>query len=152
MHISHALEVYLLLFVDGLVASLVLPLSKFTAFHIMCCFGGYEATASLIVGALGASFGGLINWFLGRLVYLARMGYHKSSGLSSSTRGYISLMLLSLLCAFGWVHVVGSLINVICGYHRIRIVYTFCAVFLSYLGYMAYGLMRGDCLLWDILK
>ena len=147
MHISHALEVYLLLFVDSMVASLVLPLSRFTAFDIMCCFGGYGVTLSVLIGALGASFGGLINWFLGRLLYLARISYHKSSVSGSYMNFYITVILLLLLTALGWVHVVGSLINVVCGYLRIRSVYTLCAVFLSYLGYMVYSLLLGNCLL-----
>ncbi len=41
-------------FVDGLVAPLIfLPVSKMSASSIMCRFGGYTATALVIIGALG---------------------------------------------------------------------------------------------------
>ncbi|KDB56103.1 hypothetical protein O997_04745 [Anaplasma phagocytophilum str. MRK] len=144
MYVSHALEMYFLLFVDSFVASLILPISKMSAFSIMCCFGGYSATISVFIGALGASVGGIVNWCLGRLILLARMGYHKSQ-FPQTLHSYLRVFLVLLLGAFSWVHLVGAIINVICGCFKVRLSYTYCAVFLSYLAYLLYYLTHNGC-------
>ena len=145
MHVSHVVEVYLLLFVDSFVAAVVLPISRLTAFDVMCCFGGYEASISVAVGSLGAAFGGVVNWFFGKLVYLARMGYHKSL-IPQKTHSYICLALVLVSGAFSWVHIVGAILNVICGFFRVGAVWAFCSTLISYAGFLIYHLMTHDCI------
>ena len=145
MHVSHVVEVYLLLFVDSFVASVVLPISRLTVFNVMCCFGGYEANISIAISSLGAAFGGVVNWFFGKLIYLARVGYHQNL-IPQKTHNYICLSLLLTACAFSWVHIVGALINVVCGFFRVGAVWAFCSTFISYAGYLVYHLITHDCI------
>lgn len=145
MQVSHVVEVYLLLFVDSFVASVVLPLSRLTAFDIMCCFGGYKASVSIAISSLGAAFGGMVNWFFGKLVYLARVGYHKHL-IPQKTHSYICLALVLASCMLSWVHIVGAIINVICGFFRVGTACVFFSTFLSYAVYLVYHLLTHDCI------
>ena len=133
MGLSHALEAYLLLFTDSVLGFMVLPVSRTTVFDIMCCFGGYSPLISISVATLGALLGGIVNWCLGRLVVLARMRYHKSEHVRLN--GYLQLALLAPLAMLSWTYIVGSLINVSCGYLRVNLSYTCLAVSISYLAY-----------------
>ncbi|MFV9877988.1 MAG: hypothetical protein AB8U40_01660 [Anaplasma ovis] len=136
MGLSHALEAYLLLFTDSMLGSMVLPIRRPTVFDIMCCFGGYNPLISISVATLGALLGGIVNWCLGRLVVLARMRYHKSEYVR--LHGYLQLAFLAPLALLSWAYIVGSLINVSCGYLRANLGYTCLAVSVSYFAYYTY--------------
>ncbi|QGR02967.1 DedA family protein [Ehrlichia ruminantium] len=132
------LEIYSLLFIDSLVAALVLPLNKVLIFKIMSYFGGYNYFLMLLVATLGSVVGSIINWVLGRMIICARMGYHKTQDDYGRLGRYICsvLMLLSLVCS--WVPVWGAIVNILSGYFRIRILDLMGLVFISYLGYFIY--------------
>ncbi|KAA8474592.1 hypothetical protein F0Q53_01890 [Anaplasma marginale] len=136
MGLSHTLEAYLLLFTDSVVGSVVLPVNRATVFDIICCFGGYDPLTSILVATLGALLGGIVNWCLGRLVMFARMRYHKSE--YTQPGGYLQLACLAPLALLSWTHIVGSLINVSCGYLRVNLGYTCLAVFVSHFAYSTY--------------
>ena len=126
----------MLLLIDSTMGSMVLPPSRATVFDIICCFGGYNPVLSILVATLGSSLGGTVNWILGRLVILARMKYHKSE--YSDPNRHLQSVLLVHLALLSWTHIVGSLINVLCGYLRVGIVRTYLAVFTSHVVHSTY--------------
>ena len=136
------LEVYLLLLTDSFVASLILPLNKVSVFTAMCYFGTYSLPISVVVASLGASLGSYVNWFLGKLVYLARIEYQsRSRGVTPakktlSNKFVAALLLLAVLSS--WIYLVGAIVNVLCGYFRLRATYVYCAVLCSYFSYFLY--------------
>ncbi|MGN7678999.1 MAG: hypothetical protein ACTJLL_04570 [Anaplasma sp.] len=144
MGLSHTLEVYLLLFTDSIIGSMVLPVSGATVFRIMCYFGGYGCVPSIAIATLGSSVGGAVNWLLGRLVVLARAKYHRSEG--GMPHIYVRSAVLALLALFAWMHVVGSLIGVLCGCFRVRASYTYLITLASYLAYFIYQATINDFL------
>ena len=96
------LEIYSLLFIDSLVAALVLPLNKILIFKIMSYFGGYSYALMLLVATSGAVVGSIVNWVLGRMIIFARMEYHGVQDSYGKLGYYIcpALVLLSLVCSW----------------------------------------------------
>ncbi|WP_395878351.1 DedA family protein [Ehrlichia muris] len=132
------IEVYSLLFVDSLVAALILPLNKIFVFKVMAYFGGYSYVLMILISALGAVVGGIINWILGRMIIFARVEYHKVQDDYGKLGVYIKLilMLLTLLCS--WIPVWGGIINILSGYFRIKILNLAVLLFFSYFVYLTY--------------
>ena len=132
------IEIYSLLFVDSLVAALILPLNKVLIFKIMNYFGGYSYVLMMLIATLGAVVGCLINWFLGRIIIYARVEYHKTQDNYGWLDFYIKLvlMLLALICS--WIPVWGGIINVLSGYFKVKVLNFALLSFISYLGYFAY--------------
>ncbi|WDM85547.1 DedA family protein [Ehrlichia sp. JZT12] len=132
------IEVYSLLFVDSLVAALILPLNKVLIFNMMCYFGGYNYVLMLLVATLGAVIGCNVNWILGRMIIFARMEYHKTQDNYGKLDSYIKLILIFLALVFSWVPVWGGIINVLSGYFKVKLLNLTILALISYLGYFAY--------------
>ncbi|AAZ68223.1 YqaA family protein [Ehrlichia canis] len=135
------IEIYSLLFIDSLVAALILPLNKVLIFKIMTYFGGYSYALMLLVSTLGTVVGGIINCILGRMIIFARVEYHKMQDDYGRLGYYIKLvlMLLTLLCS--WIPVWGGIINVLSGYFKVRMLNLIVLLFISYLGYFIHCIM-----------
>ncbi|MEH0831385.1 DedA family protein [Anaplasma bovis] len=136
------LEVYLLLLTDSFVASLILPLNKVSVFTAMCYFGTYSLPLSVVTASLGASLGSYINWFLGKLVYQARIEYQsRARGLTQTGKNFSNKFVAALLIlaiSSSWIYLVGAIINVLCGYFRLRAMHVYFAALLSYFSYFLY--------------
>ena len=132
------IEIYSLLFVDSLVAALILPLNKVLIFKIMSYFGGYSCVLMLLVATLGAVIGCILNWILGRMIIFARIEYHKVQDNYGKLGSYIKLVLMLLTLVFSWVPVWGGIINVLSGYFKVKLLNFTALIFISYLGYFTY--------------
>ncbi|QXK92163.1 DedA family protein [Neoehrlichia mikurensis] len=133
--LSHLIEVYFLLFIDSLVAALILPLNKIVIFKIMYYFGGYNTTLMIIIATLGSLIGGLVNLILGRIIIHARMEYHNSEQLQHKFIPYITKIVTLLVLIISWIPFWGALVNALSGYLKSNIMLTLVAISISYLVY-----------------
>ncbi|MGN7618995.1 MAG: DedA family protein [Ehrlichia sp.] len=132
------LEVYSLLFVDSLVAALILPLNGVLIFKIMSYFGGYSYLLMVLVATVGAMLGCVVNWILGRLIIFARIEYHKTLDSYGGLDFYIKLILMLLILVCSWAPIWGGIINVLSGYFKVKVLHLAMLGFFSYLCYFTY--------------
>lgn len=115
------MESYFLLFTDSLVSSLILPIYKGFVFEAMLCFRQYHnQLLMLLFGTLGASFGGVINWYLGKITISIRKSYRKLDNEYIMPEIIKNLLFLAVLL-FSWAPAVGSVVQVLSGYFRLKL-------------------------------
>lgn len=115
------MESYFLLFTDSLVSSLILPIHRGFVFETMLCFRQHHSPLlMLIFGTLGASFGGIVNWYLGKITISIRKSYRKLDNEYILPEIIKNLLFLAVLL-FSWVPAVGSVIQVLSGYFRLKL-------------------------------
>ncbi|MGL9732703.1 MAG: DedA family protein [Wolbachia sp.] len=135
------MENYLLLFIDNLMLSLILPVYQGFVFHTMLCFSSYyNQLLILLFGVFGSSIGGVINWHLGRITIFIRKSYHKlESGHKISK--IIRNLLICAVILFSWVPALGSAIQVLSGYFKLNLSVFILLIILSNLFYLLYLLI-----------
>ncbi|WP_395462701.1 YqaA family protein [Wolbachia endosymbiont of Cantharis cryptica] len=115
------MENYLLLFTDSLVSSLILPIHQGFVFYTMLCFRShYNPLLMLLFGVLGSSFGGIVNWYLGRITISIRKSYHKLENEHTSPK-IIRNLLIYAVALLSWVPALGSVIQVLSGYFKLNL-------------------------------
>ncbi|KJV69574.1 YqaA family protein [Candidatus Neoehrlichia procyonis] len=136
MSLSNLIEVYFLLFIDSVVAALILPLNKVVVFKIMHYFGGYNTLLMIIIATLGSLIGNLVNLMLGRIIIYARTEYHHlEEQLQHVFIPYIKKIITFLVLTISWIPFWGALVIALSGYFKINIIHTLFAMLISYLAY-----------------
>ncbi|MGL9682228.1 MAG: DedA family protein [Wolbachia sp.] len=132
------MENYLLLFIDNLISSLILPIYQSFVFHTMLYFSAYyNQLFMLLFGVFGSSIGGVVNWYLGRITISIRKSYHKLESVHKIPK-IIKNLLICAVVLFSWVPALGSAIQVLSGYFKLNLsVFTFLTI-LSNFFYLLY--------------
>ncbi len=130
-------EVYYLLFTDSLIAALILPLNKIFVFKIMLYFNTYNHFFMLILAALGSCIGGIINWYLGKIIISVRLEYHKIEKEFTMPK-MVKNIIICLIVLFAWVPLCGSIITIVSGYFKLNLYYLVPSLFISYVSYFCY--------------
>lgn len=132
------MENYFLLFKDSLLTSLVLPIHQGFMFEVMLYFKSrHNLLLMLLFGVLGSSFGGIVNWYLGRITISMRQLYHKLENEYTTSKTTRNLLIYAVIL-FSWVPALGSVIQILSGYFKLNL-YTFIPlVILSNFSYLLY--------------
>ncbi len=114
------MENYLLLFIDNLLSSLILPIYEGLVFYTMLYFRSYyNPLLMLLFGVLGSSIGGIVNWHLGKITIFARKAYHKLEN-EYTTPKIIRNLLICAVTLLSWMSALGSAIQVLSGYFKLN--------------------------------
>ncbi len=132
------MENYFLLFKDSLLTSLILPVHQSFMFEVMLYFKSrHNLPLMLLFGVLGSSFGGIVNWYLGRITISVRQSYHKLENKYTTSKTTRNLLICAVIL-FSWVPALGSVIQILSGYFKLNL-YTFIPlVILSNFSYLLY--------------
>ncbi|QKX02885.1 DedA family protein [Wolbachia endosymbiont of Litomosoides sigmodontis] len=132
------MENYLLLFTDNLVSSLILPIHRGFVFYTMLYFRSYyNPLLTLLFGVLGSSFGGVVNWYLGRITISIRKSYHKLEN-EHKTPKIIKNSLVYAVTLLSWAPAFGSVIQILSGYFKLNLSAFTLLTILSNLLYLLY--------------
>ena len=132
------MENYLLLFIDSLVSSLILPIHQGFVLYTMLCFRShYNPLLILLFGVLGSSLGGIANWYLGRITIFIRRSYHKLEN-EDKTPKIISNLLICAVMLLSWVPALGSVIQILSGYFKLNLYIFAPLIILSNFFYLLY--------------
>jgi len=112
---------YLGLFVGSFLAATIIPFSSELILTTLL-FNGNNPISCLIIASLGNSFGGLTNYFIGRLgnpKWLLKLGMTvtKLNRFQSTTSKYGHW-----LAFFAWVPIIGDPLSIALGYFRARLI------------------------------
>lgn len=132
------IENYLLLFIDSLVSSLILPIHQGFVLYAMLCFRShYNPLLILLFGVFGSSLGGIGNWYLGRITISIRKSYHKLES-KNKTPKIISNLLICAVMLLSWVPALGSVIQILSGYFKLNLYIFAPLIILSNFFYLLY--------------
>lgn len=132
------MENYFLLFTDSLVSSLILPIYQGFVFETMLCFRShYNLFLMLFFVVSGASLGGVINWYLGKITISIRKSYQKLDNEYVIPEIMKNLLFLAV-ALLSWVPALGSVVQVLSGYFRLRLYIIIPLIILSNFLYFLY--------------
>ncbi len=115
------MENYLLLFIDSLVSSLILPIHQGFVLYTMLCFrSNYDQLLILLFGVLGSSLGGIANWYLGRITIFIRRSHHKLEN-EDKTPKIVRHLLICAVALLSWVPPLGSVTQILSGYFKLNL-------------------------------
>ncbi|WP_353477735.1 DedA family protein [Wolbachia pipientis] len=115
------MENYFLLFKDTLLSSLILPIHQGFVFYTMLYFRScYNPLLMLLFGVLGSSLGGIANWYWGIIVISTRNLHHKL-GNEHTTPKTVRNLLICAVALLSWSTVLGSVIQVLSGYFKLKL-------------------------------
>lgn len=132
------MESYFLLFKDSFISSLILPVHKGFVFKVMLYFQQhYSIIFMLLLGVLGSSLSGIINWYLGTIILSLRKKYHKLQ--DEGRKSQITRKILTCcVILFSWVPGIGSMLQIVTGYFKVNLYLFIFSITISNFFYLLY--------------
>ncbi len=132
------MEDYFLLFKDNLLSSLILPIHQGFMFEAMLYFRSHHnLLLMLFFGVLGSSLGGIVNWYLGRIIISIRKSYHKLENEHTIPK-VAGNLLICAVALLSWVQALGSVIQILSGYFKLNLYILASLIILSNFFYLLY--------------